>query len=88
MLRPPGSGSSSIARALMLVEIVGLVLFSPAVPASAVTWIVSPTPAGSSRTSSGVSSAGRTSTSRCSTFRKLVSSVVTVYRPGSSAGTR
>ncbi len=78
MLRPPGNGSSSTDRALMLVAMVGFVLFSPAVPASAVTCTVSPTPAGSSRTSSGVSSAGRTSTSRCSTLRKPESSVVTM----------
>jgi hypothetical protein len=88
MLRPPGSGSSSTDRALMLVAMFGLVLFKPAVPASAVTWMLSPTPAGSSRISSGVSSAERTSMSRCSTFLNPESSVVTVYRPGSSAGTR
>ncbi len=65
MLRPPDSGRFSIARPVMVVEIVGLLRLSVALGSSDVTCTVSPMRAGSRRTSNGVSRALRTWTSFC-----------------------
>ena len=87
MLRSAESGSSTTWRAMMVVPTVGLVLLSSIASARPTTVIASPTPATFMSKLSVTSPAATRRTSRFSTVWNPLSSVRTVYVPGSRAGT-
>ncbi len=88
MSRSAVSGSSTTWRAIVVVPTTALVLLSSIASFLPSTVIASPTPATFRSTLSVISLAATSRRSLFSTDWKPLSSVLTLYVPGSSAGTR